>query len=136
MQPIIKYKPMAMMGLDYVGPIMPTCLITGAKYILLGINYFTQFIWAKAYTNHQTNKTVDFMYTCVSPLFGWPQSLYTDNGTHFTGLAITAIYQMHGVLHYKALITHPSLVGLIKKNVQLLVSTIRNISVSKGNTYG
>ena len=42
---------------------------------------------------------------------------------------------MHGVSYYKAPITHPSLVSLIKKNVQLLVSIIRNICVSKGNTY-
>ena len=75
------------------------------------------------------------MYTCIILLFGWPQSLYTDNGTHFTNSAITAIYQMHRVLYYKASITHSFLIGLIKKNVQLLVSTIKNIYVSKGNTY-
>ena len=52
MQPIIKYKPMAMMGLDFVGLIMPAFSITSAKYILIGIDYFIQFIWAKAYINH------------------------------------------------------------------------------------
>jgi Integrase zinc binding domain len=42
--PIIKFEPLVMMGLDFLGPISPHCRRTGAKYILIAVDYFTQYI--------------------------------------------------------------------------------------------
>ena len=38
---IIQFKPMDMIGMDFVGPISPPCKATGYSYILIVIDYFS-----------------------------------------------------------------------------------------------
>lgn len=42
------FEPMAM-GLDWVRPITPACTSAGALYVLLMVDYFSRFLWAKTY---------------------------------------------------------------------------------------
>ncbi|OGE53873.1 hypothetical protein PENARI_c007G07174 [Penicillium arizonense] len=41
---IQEFEPMNMIGMDFLGPIQPTCE-TGARYILVVIDYFSRFVW-------------------------------------------------------------------------------------------
>ena len=36
-----------MVGMDFLGPISPRCEATGARYVLLAIDYLSRFVWAK-----------------------------------------------------------------------------------------
>ena len=46
-------------GSSWVGPITPRYSLTGAAYILLVIDYFSRFTWAKAYVHHTSGQVVD-----------------------------------------------------------------------------
>ncbi len=83
MQTIQTFELMAMVGLDWVGPIMPTCTVTGVVYILLMVDYFSRFLCAKGYTKHTAQEVVDLHENHVSPIFGYPRTVYKDNGSHF-----------------------------------------------------
>ena len=43
---IIQFKPIDMIGMDFVGPINPPCSATGYIYILIVVDYYTRFLWA------------------------------------------------------------------------------------------
>jgi len=68
----------------------------------------------------------------VIPVVGWPMTVYTDNGTHFTGQNIQKMWQDHGVLHFPSAISHPQSVGLSERYVQMLVGRIRLNCISLG----
>ena len=42
--PILSFKPWAMVGMDWIGPISPPCEITGWHYILVVVDYFSRFV--------------------------------------------------------------------------------------------
>ncbi len=43
LQPIVKFSPMEMMGMSYIEPISPASSLTSAAYIIIAVDYFTQF---------------------------------------------------------------------------------------------
>ncbi|KAG0123948.1 hypothetical protein HOY82DRAFT_618491 [Tuber indicum] len=43
----------------------------------------------------------------VVPTFGWPLTVYMDNGAHFTGSMITTLWKEHGVIDFMSAISHP-----------------------------
>ena len=55
----------------------------------------------------------------------WPRSIYSDNGTHFTGGEIQTMFRNFGVTHFHAAISHPSSVGLAERYVQMTVGRLR-----------
>ena len=82
-QSIITFQLMLMVGMDFLGPITLICQATGSAYILMVVNYFTQFIWAKGYARADQAAVHDFWMGTIAPFFGFPSSIYMDNGTHF-----------------------------------------------------
>lgn len=82
---IQEFRPMKMICIDWVGPINPPCSITGHQYILVAVDYFSKFVWAKSYASHTQEETMDFFIVFLVPVFGWPEWVYSDNGGHFAG---------------------------------------------------
>lgn len=138
LKPVIRFAPLDLFGLDFVGPISPACQLNGDKYVLVGVDYFSRFTWTQAYTSCSALAVLDFLMNKIAPLVGWPRELYTDNGTHFTAAEVAHELAKHGVTHYKAPITHPSSVGLSERNVQLVTARIRAFGLendAQGITY-
>ena len=82
---VIQFQPMDMIGMDYVGPINPPCKATGNTYILVVIDYFSKFLWAFGVNKADQMTTMKALLDHVFPVVGWPLSVYSDNGSHFTG---------------------------------------------------
>ena len=76
---IVHLQPLDMMGFDLVGrfPDRPK----GNKYIVIGVDYFTRFLFAQAVPDSQGKSAVALLMRIVKML-GWPRAVYTDNGTH------------------------------------------------------
>ena len=85
---IIQFQPLDMIGMDYVGPISPACKATGFCYILIVVDYFFRFLWAIGVEKADQQSTMRALLNHVIPIVGWPMSVYSDNGSHFTGAAI------------------------------------------------
>ena len=132
LRPIVRFQPMDLVGMDFFGPVKPACQATGAMYVLVVVDYFSRLVWTQAYASADQAAVFDMWTDRISPIFGWPYSIYTDNGTHFTGSEVEALFENRGVRHYKAPITHPSSVGLAERTVQLVVSQLRKWCREKG----
>jgi Integrase core domain len=103
-----------MMGLDFLGPIMLAYKCTRAKYMLIAIDYFTKYIWIKPYRSADRKAVISLFDNFIAPNFGYPYSLYTDNGSHFVGDLAADYFVEKGVQHYPAPVLHPLSVGLVE----------------------
>ena len=70
----------------------------------------------------------------IIPMMGWPLTVYTDNGSHFTGCQITKMWGDHGVIHFPSALSHPQSVGLSERYVQMLIGRIRLRCISLGSS--
>ena len=118
--------------MDYLGPISPKCEITRAAYVLLVVDYFSRFVWAKAYISANQEAVHDFWIDTLVSIFGFPGDLYTDNGSHFIGSETVSLFESHGTHVSQAPISHPSSVGLIERNVQIVLAQIRRWVYERG----
>ena len=72
------------------------------------------------------------MVETIVPIFGWLRSVYCDNGSHFTGDKVTAMWALFGTMRFLAPITHPSSVGFAERYVQLVIGAIRLQCIQHG----
>ena len=114
-----------MVGKDWISLIWPPCEVTGWQYILVVVDYFSCFVWARGYKNANQEAVHDFWLNILVPVFGFLLCIFHDNGSHFTGAKITTFFESHGTTQIRAPISHPSSVGLAERNVQLVISQIR-----------
>lgn len=130
---ILQFRPFDILGMDYIGPIWPVCQKTRAEYILMSIDYFTRFLFAKPTLKADSDTTAEFMCNHVMPIFGWPKLLYTDNSSHFVNYLCKNIYASRGIMHFAAAISHLSSVGLAEQYVQIIMAVIRKTCISNGD---
>lgn len=124
-QGIQVFEPMKMLGMDWLGPITPACSLTGHKYVLLMVDYFSRFAWAKSYTEHTNVEVRDMFENHISPIFGHPKGVYSDNGSHFVNEHVKVYFQNRGIIHHTGPISHPSSTGLLERTVQGMLSFLR-----------
>ena len=106
-----------MMGLDYLGPITLRCKKTGAKYMLIAVDYFTRYVWVRPCKAVDGRHVVDFFENFILPNFEFLHSLYTDNEMHFIGAPVSDYFKAKGILHYDAPVSHLSSVELVERIV-------------------
>lgn len=125
LKPIVQFRPFDMVGMDYIGPISPACATTGARYILIVVDYFSRFVFGRAFVEATQITTLSMFFETVVPIFGWPMSVYCDNGSHFVGNDVKDTFIAFGVTMLTAPISHPSSVGLSERYVQMVIGSLR-----------
>lgn len=90
------------------------------------------FVWAREYGVANQEAVHDFWLNFLVPVFRFPFCLFHGNGSHFTGVEITAFFELHGTTQIRAPISHPSSVGLVERNVQLVISQVRKWVLDRG----
>ena len=123
---------MDMIRMDFIGPIRPSCEVTGHVYILVVIDYFSRFLWARGMLKADQLSTMKALLDHVFPIVGWPLTVYTDSGTHFTGAMITKMWKDHGVIYFSSVISYPQSVGLSEHYVQILIGRIQLSCIASG----
>lgn len=131
-QPIQVFEPMAMIGMDWLGPISPACSKTGHQYILILIDYFSRFMWAKLYETHMADDVLDMFENHLTPIFGHPAAAYSDNGSQFVNEKVSRYFEERGVTHCTGPISHPSSTGLMERGVQGMISFLRAKTIEHG----
>jgi hypothetical protein len=64
-------------GLDFVGPIKLANIYTRNKYILVGLDYATKWVEARALKNNSPVVITIFLYECILTRFGCPLIIIT-----------------------------------------------------------
>jgi len=131
---IVQFCPFDMIGMDYVGPISPPCKATGNRFILIMVNYFSRFLFTRSFTEYPSQATTKSMLLdTIALIFGWPKTIFCDNGSHFVG-KVRKLLETFGVKMINAPTTHPSSVGLSERYVHMIVARIRLQCIAKGST--
>lgn len=115
-RPILKFHFFAMVGMDFLGPISLYCQMTRYRYVLIMVDYFNRFVWAKECKTVIQKVVYLYWITELTSIFEFPRYLYNDNESHFTEDEITALFISHGTVQIAAPISHPSSVGLVERN--------------------
>lgn len=99
-------EPMQMFAINYLGPFTPTS-VNGFKYILVGMDYMSRYLIATPTKEAKAHVSWQFMVDQVSMNFGWPDEVFSDNGSHFTAHEFTDRLKQVNVKHRPAPIKAP-----------------------------
>lgn len=131
--PVLQLQPLDMIGIDYIGPISPIS-ISGMRYIIVAVDYFSRFLWAKAVKQATSTNSLAFIQTEIVHHFGWPRTVYSDNGSHFVQGILPVELKRMDVRQFSAPIRHPASVGLAERYVQLILRGLRT-TLQEDNRY-
>jgi transposase InsO family protein len=81
-------------------------LAEGTRGLLVAINKFSKWIEVRPLTSIRSEQAVAF-FTSIIHRFGVPNSIITDNGTHFTGKKFLDFCEDHHIRVDWAAVAHP-----------------------------
>nr|GEY99857.1 DNA-directed DNA polymerase [Tanacetum cinerariifolium] len=90
-------------GIDFMGPFPSS---KGNKYILVGVDYLSKWVEAKALCTNDARVVVKFLKSLFSR-FGTPRAIISDRGTHFCNDQFARVMIKYGVTHRLATAYHP-----------------------------
>ena len=98
----------------------------GYKSVLVLVDYFTRFIWAKCFKGSGMAKQVIGMLQDVYDVFGNPTILASDGGSHFRG-EVTDFCARRGIRQHITPAYQPHTNGLVEGANNLIASTIAKL---------
>ncbi len=82
-------------------PIKPITKNIGNQYIILAIDYTTEWVEAKVISDNTTKSTTKFNYENIIIRFGCPTHFVSDQGNHFINKTIEVLVEEFIIVHYK-----------------------------------
>jgi transposase InsO family protein len=98
---------------DFVGPFQKREKISGEKYIITVVKYFTKREEAKLVGNCTKETTAQFIYVNIVTRFNYPLMIISDQGTHFVSNTIEVLLKKLMIDHGKTIVYHPQANGAI-----------------------
>lgn len=94
------------LSLDLIGP-LPSSSIRRYQWVIVAVDVFSKYVFAKACTHATTNIITDFLEKEIFYRFDTPEILITDNGTQFTAEKFKQFTEEHGIAHVFTPVYHP-----------------------------
>jgi len=116
------------LGLDYIGPLTES--ISGNKYILVLMEYYTKWPMAFPVAEADAVTTAEILYREVFCNFGPPSEILTDRGTHFANKLIADLCRVVNVRHKFSTPYHPQTNGLVENMNGTLINILRKLSLN------
>jgi hypothetical protein len=127
---ITAFRPMMLFGMDFMGPISPAGP-RGKRYILVGVDYFTRFIFTASLPEATAFAVAYTMAYIWSPIIGWPWQTYTDNGSHFKNSALEEMFGDYGTQMVFGPVSHPRSTGMNERCVRLVKNQLMKWAVGR-----
>ena len=100
-------------ALDYVGPLPRTH--NGNRYIIVATEALTRWPIAKAVPEADAKTTAKFLYDEIVLQFGPPETILTDQGTHFINKLIEQVTEHLQTKHLRTTPYHPQTNGMTER---------------------
>ena len=88
--------PMERCAMDVIGPLPES--VSGNKFILVFMDYFTKFAEAFAMTNQKAETIAEIFVEKIIFKYGPPRAILTDRGTNFLSNTIKRVNDLFGIL--------------------------------------
>ena len=115
--------PFAQWGLDIMGP-FPTA-IRQLKFLVVGIDYFTKWVEAKALVTITEKNIRSFILRCIICRFGIPRVLVSDNGKQFDNDSFRDFYSQLGIRNHYSSPAYPQANGQVEVTNRSLLKIIK-----------
>jgi transposase InsO family protein len=127
LHPIEAPRPLAIVGLDVVGPIRPPAA-DGSQYILTAIDYHTRWPIAMAAKEADTTTLIQFLLDHVISTFGVPDKVITDRGSIFTSEVLQTLFRQLKVRHRPTTAYRPQANGRVERMHRTLNTILAKIT--------
>jgi hypothetical protein len=111
LRPRVTLKVFEKWEIDFVGPINPPTRISGARYIIIVIEYLTRWDEATTVKYCSANIAMHFLFKHLITRFGFPRIMMSDQGTHFINSIMQAMTEEFEIHHQKITPYHPQANG-------------------------
>lgn len=122
LQPITTTRPFELVSMDIVGPFKTTQRQN--KYILVMIDYFTNWVEAGCLTSLEANETAEAFYKQIIVRHGCPEKVLTDQGTQFTSALFTTLCKRYGITKVQISSRHPQANGKAERFIRYLTNAM------------
>ena len=128
---IQKFNFMTMIDMNFMKSIFSACIATEVIYILLMMNYFTKFVWVKAYLTTKNETIINMLRDHIVLMFDWSKSVYSDNESYFVNNNVHAIYLEHEINQFTKSMSLSLFIELLKRTIQMLLILITKSCVNR-----
>ena len=115
--------PFAQWGLDIIGS-FPT-IMRQPKFLVVGIDYFTKWVEAKALATITKKNMWSFVWRCIVCRFGIPRVLVLNKGKQFDNYSFRDFCSQLGIRNHYSSPTHPQANGQVKVTNRSLLKIIK-----------
>jgi len=127
MHPIEALRPLAVVGVDVVGPITPPSP-DGYRYILTAIDYLTRWPLAVPSKDATTESMVDFLLNHLISTFGVPEKIITDRGSIFNDRAMELLFSRLNIKHSMTTAYRPQANGRVERMHRTLKTILAKLT--------
>ena len=92
--------PFSVWGIDIIRKVSPKSS-SGHEYILVAIDYFTNWVEATSYVGLTAARVAKFIRSHIIYRYGVPHELISDRGAHFRG-EVDTLVQEYGIQHHRS----------------------------------
>jgi transposase InsO family protein len=100
-------------NIDYIGPLPLT--EKGNQYIIVATEALTRWPIARAVRKANAETTARFIYEDIIVQYGLPDTILTDQGTHFVNELIDSLTAMLEIKHFRSTPYHPRTNGAVER---------------------
>lgn len=111
-------KPWDLIGLDFAGPLKQTP--RGNRHFILGIDYCSKLIMAKAVVDGTAETTISFVREDIINKHGTPVAILSDQGRNFEAKDFDAFCLKYGIKKIRTTSYHPQCNGLAERSIRTI----------------
>ncbi|VFQ79288.1 unnamed protein product [Cuscuta campestris] len=131
--PISSVIPFSRWGVDIVGALPKGA--GQARWIVVAIDYFTQWVEAEPLAGITGRQMIDFVGTNILCRFGVPRQIISDNGTQFEEAEFQDFLKTLGIQHTKVSVAYPQANGQVENVNRAIIDGIKKKLLSEGSKW-
>ena len=116
--------PFASVCMDIVGPIKKS--EDGNRYIHVVTDYYSRYVVAWASPTIDTEEVISGFIKNVANIYGYPETLQTDNGSSYASHQFRSFCRKSGIKHIFSTPYRPQTNGLVERFNQSIITALRS----------
>ncbi len=125
--------PFQLIGIDFCGPFNRTP--RDNQYVLCITDYFTRWITAIALPDCSAQTTAQAIFNEYICKYGVPQSILSDQGTHFRNQLMDSMAKLIGYNHIFSTVYHPQSNGMVERFNATFVPQLAKLHNRESNNW-